>query len=74
MDPETRQNHAAWQAASLKHHREYDDLLEQARSQSSLAACELEILAPLLRSGPRDRKSTRLNSSHSLTSRMPSSA
>jgi SAM-dependent methyltransferase len=53
MDPETRQNHAAWQAASLKHHREYDDLLEQARSQSSLTACELEILAPLLRSAPR---------------------
>src|SRR5580700_9583312 len=53
MDPETRQNHAAWQAASLKYHREYDDLLEQARSQSSLAGCELEILGPLLRSAPR---------------------
>ena len=40
----------------------------------SYALFELPSNLMLLRIGPRDRKSTRLNSSHCVTSRMPSSA
>jgi SAM-dependent methyltransferase len=53
MDPDVRRNRVAWEAASEKHVREHDELRAQARSQSSLATCELEILQPLLRSAPR---------------------
>src|SRR5262245_62191120 len=52
MDPDVRRNRVAWEAASEKHVREHHELLEQARTGSSLAACELEILEPLLRSSP----------------------
>jgi SAM-dependent methyltransferase len=53
MHPNVRQNRVAWEAASQKHVREHDELLDQARGQSSLAACEVQILQPLLRSAPR---------------------
>jgi SAM-dependent methyltransferase len=53
MDPDTSRNHAAWEEASEKYVREYHDLMEQARVQSSLAACEMEILRPLLGPAPR---------------------
>ena len=52
MDPDVRRNRSAWEAASGKHVREYHDLLDQARRQSSLAACELDILRPLLSPRP----------------------
>jgi SAM-dependent methyltransferase len=52
VDPDTRQNRIAWEAASEKHVREYQELLSQARSESSLLACELDLLGPLLVSSP----------------------
>jgi SAM-dependent methyltransferase len=44
-------NRSAWEEASQKHVREYQDLLDQARAGSSLAPIELEVLRPLLASG-----------------------
>ena len=38
------------------------------------AACVVTIASSILQKSPRDRKSTRLNSSHNVASRMPSSA
>jgi hypothetical protein len=52
MDPAVQRNRVAWEAASEKHVREYQELLETARSRSSLAQCELDILRPLLISSP----------------------
>jgi SAM-dependent methyltransferase len=52
MDPDAELNRTAWETASEKYVREYDDLLQLARDQSSLARCELDILRPLLRSSP----------------------
>ncbi|MDG4785859.1 class I SAM-dependent methyltransferase [Micromonospora sp. WMMD1102] len=52
MDPETRRNRVAWETASEKHVREYQDLLRQAREESSLFPAELALLRPLLRSAP----------------------
>lgn len=52
MDDTTRANRAVWEAASLKHVREYDDLLAQAASGSSLIATERDLLEPVLRSAP----------------------
>jgi SAM-dependent methyltransferase len=52
MDPEVERNRAVWEAASEKHVREYQELLEAARTHSSLARCELDILRPLLMSTP----------------------
>jgi SAM-dependent methyltransferase len=52
MEPGTRRNRIAWERASEKHVREYRELLEQARSQSSLLACELDLLRPLLVPSP----------------------
>ncbi|MCR3748977.1 Methyltransferase domain-containing protein [Lentzea californiensis] len=52
MEPVTKRNRVAWEAASQKHVREYQDLLDQARSGSSLLACELDLLHPTLRSAP----------------------
>ena len=40
MDPDARRNQLAWQAASEKHVREYEEVLGQARSGSSLFARE----------------------------------
>lgn len=51
-DPDAKLNRTAWETASGKYVREYDDLLQLARDQSSLARCELDILRPLLRSSP----------------------
>jgi SAM-dependent methyltransferase len=45
-------NHAAWDAASEKYWREYDELLELARTRSSLVEVERGLLAPLLAGGP----------------------
>ncbi len=45
-------NRNAWETASQKYVNEHEELLEQARNSSSLVACELELLRPLLASGP----------------------
>lgn len=52
MHPVVRSNRVAWESASQKHVREYDELLEQARVESSLAAPERTVLEPLLRLRP----------------------
>ncbi|MDX8035685.1 class I SAM-dependent methyltransferase [Lentzea sp. BCCO 10_0856] len=52
MEPVTKRNRAAWEVASEKHVREYRDLLDQARNGSSLFACELDLLRPMLMSSP----------------------
>jgi SAM-dependent methyltransferase len=52
MDSTTRANRVAWEAASVKHVREYDDLLAQAASGSSLTGTERDLLGPVLRSSP----------------------
>jgi SAM-dependent methyltransferase len=52
MDSTTRANRVVWEAASLKHVREYDDLLAEAASGSSLTAAERALLAAVLRSAP----------------------
>jgi hypothetical protein len=45
-------NRAAWEVASDKHVREYQELLDLARNQSSLLESEREVLGPLLLSSP----------------------
>jgi SAM-dependent methyltransferase len=52
MDPDVRRNRVAWEAASQKYVREYQDHLDQARNGSSLFAHELDLLRPLLASSP----------------------
>ena len=52
MEPDTGRNRIAWEIASEKHVREYRELLEQARSQTSLFADELELLRPMLAASP----------------------
>jgi SAM-dependent methyltransferase len=52
MDPEVEANRTAWEAASEKHVREYQDLLLQATRHTSLLECELDLLGPLLVSSP----------------------
>lgn len=52
MDEHVRHNREAWEAASQKHIREYQELLTQARTQSSLFDSELELLRPILASAP----------------------
>jgi hypothetical protein len=52
MDDTTRANRAAWEAASVKHVREYDDLLAQTASGCSLTQVERHLLAPVLREAP----------------------
>jgi hypothetical protein len=52
MDSTTLANRAAWEAASVKHVREYDDLLAQAASGSSLTGTERDLLEPVLRFAP----------------------
>ena len=51
-DPVVRANRAVWEDASLKHVREHDELLEEARRGGSLNAVELEVLGPLLQDAP----------------------
>jgi hypothetical protein len=43
MDRHTRQNRTAWEATSRKHVREYQALLDEARSASALFPCEREL-------------------------------
>ncbi len=45
-------NRAAWEQASLKHVREYQALLAQARDGGSLAPREVDVLRPRLASSP----------------------
>jgi hypothetical protein len=45
-------NRAVREEASQKHVREHQNLLDQARARSSLAAREREVLQPLLASAP----------------------
>ena len=52
MDPVTRANRTAWEAASQKHVREYGDLLAQAADGSSLTATERELLREVLGCSP----------------------
>jgi len=52
MDPDVKRNRAAWEAASAKHVREHQELLDQARRRSSLTSHEVAILGPLLSSAP----------------------
>ncbi|HEX6347538.1 class I SAM-dependent methyltransferase [Umezawaea sp.] len=52
MELDAGHNRKAWEAASQKHVREYDELLEQARNGTSLFPWELELLRPLVESGP----------------------
>jgi SAM-dependent methyltransferase len=44
-------NRAVWESASLKHVREYDELLEQARTEV-LQGVEADVLTPLLADSP----------------------
>jgi SAM-dependent methyltransferase len=48
VDPTTRANRAAWEVASGKHVREYDELLAAARAGGSLTPVEHALLDPLL--------------------------
>jgi SAM-dependent methyltransferase len=52
MDSTTRANRDAWETASEKHLREYDDLLAQAATGSSLIEVERELLRDVLRRSP----------------------
>lgn len=52
MESDVQRNQEAWQEASTKHIHEYEDLLAQARHESSLTPVEQSLLAPLLTSSP----------------------
>ena len=52
MDAVTEANRVAWEAASRKHVREYDDLLAQAASGVSLNAVERGLLRDILDGAP----------------------
>jgi SAM-dependent methyltransferase len=52
MDLRARHNRIAWDVASHKHIREYQELLAEARDTTSLFPCEIDLLRPLLRSAP----------------------
>lgn len=52
MEPDIERNRVAWDAASQKHVREYQQLLNQAQNHSSLFASELQLLRPMLVSSP----------------------
>ena len=52
MQPFGGQNRIAWDLASQKHVREYQELLSQARDGCSLFPHELDLLGPLLKSAP----------------------
>ena len=51
-DPMDIDNRPAWESASQKHVREYDDLLRQAAEHTSLLERERELLRPILRTSP----------------------
>jgi SAM-dependent methyltransferase len=63
MDAVTETNRAAWEAASQKHVREYDDLLALAESGSSLNEVERGLLRDILDGAP---KVVHLQSGHGL--------
>ena len=52
MDEITRANRQAWESASEKHLREYDDLLARAEAGSSLVGLERDLLREVLRGAP----------------------
>jgi SAM-dependent methyltransferase len=52
VDPTTRANRIAWETASHKHVREYEDLLSEAATGASLIDTEREILRDILARGP----------------------
>jgi hypothetical protein len=52
MDGVTQANREAWEAASHKHIREYDDLLAQAAAGCSLNVVERDLLAGILSHDP----------------------
>ena len=53
VDPTVRANRVVWETASLKHVREYEELLAEGRRGGALVDAELAVLAPLLRTAPR---------------------
>jgi SAM-dependent methyltransferase len=63
MDDTTRANRIAWETASAKHVREYDELLAQAASGSSLIDVERHLLGEVLR---REPEVVHLQSGHGL--------
>jgi SAM-dependent methyltransferase len=52
MDSRTQANRMAWEAASQKHVREYDDLLAQAAAGSALTGTERDLLRGILHCSP----------------------
>lgn len=52
MDPTTQANRIAWETASQKHVREYENLLAQAAAGSSLIETERDLLREVLRRSP----------------------
>lgn len=52
MDEVVRSNRVAWEKASTKHVVEYDELLEEARSDAQFFPREAELLQPLLEEQP----------------------
>ena len=52
VDLTTRANRIAWETASEKHVREYEDLLAQAATGSSLIDTERHLLRDVLRRAP----------------------
>jgi SAM-dependent methyltransferase len=52
MKRDVKLNRVAWEAASGKYVREYEELLQRARDQSSLVQSELDLLGPLMLSSP----------------------
>jgi SAM-dependent methyltransferase len=52
VDPTVRANRSAWEAASQKHVREYDELLAEAATGSSLAEAERDLLREILGRSP----------------------
>jgi SAM-dependent methyltransferase len=53
MDPVTQNNRKAWETASLKYVREYEDLLAEAASGASLNTDERSILREVLHGAPK---------------------
>ncbi|MBB5837615.1 methyltransferase domain-containing protein [Kribbella italica] len=52
MDTDVARNRVAWEQASQKHVREYDELLAQAARRESLTGNERRLLEPVLRERP----------------------
>lgn len=53
MDPTTQANRTAWESASQKHVRQYQELLAQAAAGSSLIGTERDLLRDVLRRSPQ---------------------